>query len=210
MAQMLGLTIFNIFLTLVTGLPAPDVTLSMPNGFTDHGNNDLYCTPSQWYDVLIFFAINYASHAATVKPRPGQSYMHTVRDIVLTLMYPYTGLARALESLARSSYNNTNDLSKAARAGALCMVFRNKDWKPSWRTRILARMPKDSLPQRPCTHGSGDNVELETGVTGGKVSEKRDAEKSCRALLSRATSIQEDIESFAQSSMGGVPGSPAR
>lgn len=176
MAQVLRLVILNIFLTLVRGLPAHNVTLSVPDGFTNHGNNDLYCTPSQWYDVLFFFALNYASHAATVKSRPGQTYMHTARDIVMSLFYPYTGLMRALESLARSSWT-TNDLRKAARAGALCIVVRNKAWKPSWRSRILARMPNESLPEISCTQSPGDNVELGREVTNGKINKESVAEQ---------------------------------
>lgn len=176
MAQALHLIVFPIFSALVAGLPAHNVTLSVPDGFTDHGNNDLYCTQSQWYDVLVFFALNYASHAATVKSRPGQTYIHTARDVVLSLVYPYAGLMRALESLARSSWT-TNDLTKAARAGALCIVVRNKDWKPSRRTRILAGMPNGSLAETSCDQIPGDSVELETEVTGGKINKETVAEQ---------------------------------
>lgn len=179
MAPILQSIIFTIFLTLVAGLPAHNVTLFVPDGYTDHGNNDLYCTSSQWYDIIIFFAVNYASHAATIKSRPGQTYMHSARDAVLTLIYPYTGLARALESLARSSHS-ANDLRKAARAGALCIIIRNKDWKPSWRTRILARMPKGELSETPCIHTPGDNLEPEIGVTEGEFGKEIGVQQACR------------------------------
>ena len=194
MAQILRWAVFNILLTLVKGLPAHNVTLSVPGGFTNHGNNDLYSTQSRWYNILIFFALNYASHAATVKSRPGQTYMHTARDVVLSLLYPYAGLMRALESLARSSWT-TNDLTKAARAGALCMVVRNKDWKPSWRTRILARMPNENLPETSCIQDPGENVELETEVTGGKISMERVAEQGVLDPSSNVISIETHLSS---------------
>ena len=170
---------FNMFLTLVTGLPAHNVTLSVPDEYTNHGNKDLYCTRSRWFNILTFFALNYASHAATVRPRPGQTYMHTALDVVVSLTYPYAGLMRALESLARSSWT-TNDMRKAARAGALCMIVRNEDWKSSWRTLILARMPKESLPVSSCIQDSGDNVEVEFEATDGKINKESVAEQTVR------------------------------
>ena len=102
--------------------PGHNITITVPEGFSNHGNKHLFCEPTKWYHILLFFFVNYLSHAATVKARPGQSTAQSIIDFVSALFLPYSGLMRAVEMIAKSSKPGTSGLRKAANAGALCMV----------------------------------------------------------------------------------------
>ena len=108
----------------VSSHPSYNVTVTVPEGFSNHGKDGLFCVPTKWYNIVIFFAVNYASHAATVKSRPGQTYSHSVRDVILALAFPYSGLLRAIDTISQFSWPNEHALVKAARADALCMISR--------------------------------------------------------------------------------------
>ena len=109
-----------------------NITVSVPNGFSNHGNDHLFCIPNRWYNILWFYAINYAAHAATVKSNPGQTLIFSVRDFVFALLWPFSGLLRALETLRRNAWplRGLDELNRAARANALCTVARSEDWEP--------------------------------------------------------------------------------
>jgi len=115
--------------------PMRNITISVPEGSSNHGDPKLLCTPIKWYQILIFFAVNYLSHAATVKSRPGQQWRSVAGDVVAALFLPHSGVMRAVETYWRWSWPGDDDLLKAARAGALCTVIRNDDWVPKAHTR---------------------------------------------------------------------------
>lgn len=49
--------------------------------------------------------------------------------MVLALFLPSSGIMRAIDSIIRrTNFRKMNELEKAAKAGALCMVIRTKDW----------------------------------------------------------------------------------
>jgi hypothetical protein len=56
----------TILCAAVSGLPATNpninITISVPEGTSDHGNPNLLCTPTKWLDVLVFFFANYLAH----------------------------------------------------------------------------------------------------------------------------------------------------
>ena len=108
-------------LTIADCLPTPNITIPAPEGFSNHGRDDLFCVPIKWYNILIFFFTNYISHAATVKTRPGQKFRHAARDFFIALAFPYSGLLRALSAFFEFSWNK-NALTKAYHAGALWVV----------------------------------------------------------------------------------------
>lgn len=111
--------------------PMMNITISVPEGTSNHGDPDLLCVPSKWTNILLFYAVNYLAHAVTVKSLPGEKLANTVFFIALALIYPYSGLLRGLEAIARrAAWFRGNELQRAARAGALCVVVRNKRWKP--------------------------------------------------------------------------------
>lgn len=115
-----------LFAPGASSLPKHNITINVPDGFSNQGEDDLFCVPTKWYHVFVFFAVNYLAHAVTVKTRPGQTWVHTTRDVILALAAPYFGLYRALETLRRSSWKADSDLTRAAKAGALCTVVKDK------------------------------------------------------------------------------------
>ena len=116
-------------LTVAGCLPTHNITVPAPEGFLNHGRNDLFCVPIKWYNILIFFFTNYITHAATVKSRPGQKFRHAARDFIFALEFPYSGLLRVLSALFEFS-RRKHALTKAYHAGALWVVeeydFRNR------------------------------------------------------------------------------------
>lgn len=120
---------------LPTANPNVNITISVPEGTSDHGDPNLLCTPTKWLHVLVFFFANYLAHAATVKALPGESTIDLAFAVFLAIVFPFSGVARGLEAIVRHasfSWHNKSffcdDLQTAARAGALCIVVRNEDW----------------------------------------------------------------------------------
>ena len=126
-------------------LPKHNITVTVPDGFSNHGNDDLFCLPATWYEIAIFFVVNYGSHAVTVRSRPGQTYFHAARDIMYALLCPFSGVQRAIDSFGRSSWPSENNFIKAARAGALCIVVRNQEWRATRDTHIADKPSKQQL-----------------------------------------------------------------
>ena len=98
-----------------------NITITVPVGTSNHGDPNLLCTPAKWYEVLLFYAVNYLAHAVTVKALPGEQLGDTIAVIFAALIYPYSGVLRGIEAIARhAAFSSGNALQKAARAGALC------------------------------------------------------------------------------------------
>lgn len=108
-------------LTVADCLPTHNITVPAPEGFFNHGQNNLFCVPIKWYNILIFFFTNYIAHAATVKSRPGQKFRHAARDFLLALAFPYSGLLRSLSAISEFSRSKLA-LKRAYYAGALWIV----------------------------------------------------------------------------------------
>lgn len=137
-----------------------NLTLTVPEGSTNHGNPNLLCTPASWYDFIIFFFTNYFAHAATVILEPGQSLESTGLCILLALTLPGTGVARAIRAIwNHAATERKNPLKRAARAGALCMVLKKPKDGPYARLLNLQILRRE----RP--------VEIETGDTEEKTAE---------------------------------------
>ncbi|PMD51483.1 uncharacterized protein K444DRAFT_620586 [Hyaloscypha bicolor E] len=124
--------------TIVEGLPTAspniNVTISVPAGTSDHGDPNLLCTPTKWFDIFTFYLANYFAHAATVKALPGESTTDLAFAVFLAIAFPFSGIARGLQAIARHASFSwgqksvCGDLQTAARAGALCIVVRNEYW----------------------------------------------------------------------------------
>jgi hypothetical protein len=118
---------------------AANLTNSTIPGTIDHGDN-LICTPTNWYNIVIFFVGNYFAHAATIKSYPGERTWSLTIATVSALLIPTTGLIRGINSIARNAKFKRKrfwtaawhdaDYQTAAAAGSLCMVVRKKSWKP--------------------------------------------------------------------------------
>ena len=156
-------------------LPKHNITVTVPDGFSNHGNDDLFCLPATWYQIATFFLINYGSHAVTIRSRPGQTYYHAGRDIMYALLCPFSGVRRAIDSFGRSSWPSENQLIKAARAGALCIVVRNQEWQATRDSHIADKTSEQRLA------GPTTIQEVQSGASTDEPSNQ----------LAGATSIQE-------------------
>jgi hypothetical protein len=105
-------------------------TITVPEGTSNHNDPNLLCTSSGWQDIIIFYLGNYIAHVATIISFPGESARSKLRVSVASLLFPVSGLMRGLLTILRYASFGKTDLQKAARAGALCMVVRNQDWRP--------------------------------------------------------------------------------
>lgn len=148
-------------------LPKHNITVTVPDGFSNHGKDDLFCLPATWYQIAIFFAINYGSHAVTIRSRPGQTYYHAARDIMFALLCPFSGVRRAIDSFGRSSWPSENHLVKAARAGALCIVVRNHEWQAPRDSHIADKPSKQQLA------GATSNQEVQSDDSIDKTSKQQ-------------------------------------
>ncbi|QSZ32910.1 hypothetical protein DSL72_002491 [Monilinia vaccinii-corymbosi] len=122
--------------TILPGRPLTNITIQVPNSTTQHGNEHILCLPitkEYWPSiaaVMIFFATNYLAHAATVESSPGDDALLHACNAILALLFPMSGLLRALNAIVRMPSLAKNELEKACRAGALCMVVRAPHWRP--------------------------------------------------------------------------------
>ena len=157
-------------------LPKHNITVTVPDGFSNHGRDDLFCLPATWYQIATFFVINYGSHAVTIRSRPGQTYYHAARDIMFALLCPFSGVRRAIDSFGRSSWPSENHFVRAARAGALCMVVRNREWQVPQDSHIADKPSKQHLA------GGTSNQEVQSDDS---------IDKSSKQQLVGAASVQE-------------------
>lgn len=141
MISALALLIFS-----VSAAPTPDsklqnITIAVPEGSTNHGSKEILCTPAQWEDILVFFITNYVAHALTVVVLPGEGPVSHLTNALTSLLFPAFGAYRGLRAIfvgyetikkkfGDQSSEEEQDLRKARRAGALCMIVRSGDWVP--------------------------------------------------------------------------------
>ena len=105
----------------------------------NNGDN-LFCTPTNWYDIGVFFLGNYISHALTIKAYPGEATTSVLIAAFGALLIPATGLIRGVNAIARNAKFKRNkffsaifrapDYQTAAASGALVMLVRKKSWRP--------------------------------------------------------------------------------
>lgn len=120
----------SIFTVLVAGAALKNITITVPDGTTGHGDPDLLCRPANWKDVIVFYLGNYVAHAATVITVPGELTESVIVTILFAILFPTSGVMRGARAIASFARSATNDLQKAACAGALCMVVRTEHWRP--------------------------------------------------------------------------------
>ncbi|KAL6409957.1 hypothetical protein AUP68_06364 [Ilyonectria robusta] len=106
------------------------INVSVPVDTDQHDNPHLVCPPSKWYHILLFYLVNYFSHAATVRSIPGELMLSTIYNAIFALFLPYSGVLRGIEAIVRHGMFYSDELRRAARSGALCIVIRTKDWEP--------------------------------------------------------------------------------
>ncbi|KAK5110772.1 hypothetical protein LTR85_000734 [Meristemomyces frigidus] len=142
-----------------------NLTVQMPPSATLLDNRRVLCVAgSPWKEallVVVFFATNYFAHAATVKSTPGDTTTITVRNIVLAVVFPMSGLMRALNAIARMARFGASEIENACRAGALCMVVRSSDWTPKEGDAVKATVVKYKQQDMPDNEEGDDDVTAE-------------------------------------------------
>ena len=109
-----------------------NLTVSVPDGTTNHGNPRLLCTPPGWSDFVIFYFANYFAHAGSIILEPGISVRRTLVLIFAALVLPASGINRAVSALWRRALTErANQLKRAARARALCIVLKVPEHGPA-------------------------------------------------------------------------------
>ncbi|KAL3490727.1 hypothetical protein BJX62DRAFT_237841 [Aspergillus germanicus] len=104
-----------------------NLTISVPEGSTGHGDPQLLCTPPRWYEYILFFFTNYLAQATTVTAVPGQTFTETIFLAIAALLAPSSGVIRAVDILMRRpAFRLRNPLKQAAAARALCMVVKTR------------------------------------------------------------------------------------
>ncbi|KAJ7429482.1 hypothetical protein B0H11DRAFT_1767456, partial [Mycena galericulata] len=129
--------ISHSLLARTVSVPLQNITITAPIGTSQHGDAHLLCVPTGTWDVIVFFLGNYIAHAFTVRAYPGESLIDFTWATIAALFLPTsgiirgaTGIIRGTTGILRKGFVARTPLEMAARAGALCMVVRTKDWKP--------------------------------------------------------------------------------
>jgi hypothetical protein len=112
--------------------------------------------------MVIFILVNYVTHAMTVKPLPGEKSMSIALYQFIALLFPFTGAWRGLRAIKLAARYGEDDLQRALRAGALCVVARTVDWRVQSGEEIAGcalRGAKlvDSVSNLPMAHISVDS-----------------------------------------------------
>jgi hypothetical protein len=110
--------IFTFFLPSSIALPL----LSPPEA--------LPCEPTTWRDIFLFFLVNYAAHAATAPPQPGERSSWGISWKFISLLFPFTGLFRSASIIFKDCCFGEDELGKALAVGALTVAARTKLWQP--------------------------------------------------------------------------------
>ena len=160
---LLHITLFILcFPGVATSRPTQNITLQVPYGTTNHGDPDSLCIPPTWVDIASFLLFNYVAHGATVVSYPGERWSFTFRVVVTAILFPTTGVKRALNLIFRHprlTLTSKSDLDVAARSGALCMLVRSRSWKPREGDNIrnaLINNPRNILSRRGRKTGRSD------------------------------------------------------
>ncbi|PVH97184.1 hypothetical protein DM02DRAFT_89579 [Periconia macrospinosa] len=137
--MMSSLMVALILTASAAALTLQNITLPLPQGTTNHATPGLLCTPAKWSDIITFYLVNYVAHAATVLTRPGERSADYLVSAIGSLLYPALGMFRGIEAiLGGAIFARNDDLRKAARSGALCMVVRGKDWRPAYDEKAIS------------------------------------------------------------------------
>lgn len=133
---------FSVFTIPVVAAALKNITISVPEDISNHGDPNLVCTPASWTSVVLFYLGNYFAHAATVKFEPGERAIGMICDGIGSLLFPAFGALRGVTAITSLAIFAKSDLQKAARAGALCTVVRRSSWKPKAGDVVLGAMQR--------------------------------------------------------------------
>lgn len=122
-------------LLILAPLPSSPYPLT-PRAQITVNPGDTYCRPAEWNDILLFFFLNYVTHAFTLKSYPGDGLVYSLPLNFLAMLFPYAGVLKAWDSIRIVQLGQKSDLGRAKTAGALCVVARDDDWRPEGGERV--------------------------------------------------------------------------
>lgn len=88
------------------------------------------CVADSNFKIAQFFALNYVTHAFTLRTGAGYKASYSIMFSVIALFLPYYGLLMACRSMESWAMDAKGSLEHAGRASALCVVARTKYWRP--------------------------------------------------------------------------------
>lgn len=94
---------------------------SSPQTFSAN-SGDIFCRPTNKFDVAKFFLFNYGLHALTVITEPGSGAFVTTIAVIQAVLSPYASMIEALSTIARCARFRGSPLRQAHYATALCMA----------------------------------------------------------------------------------------
>ena len=163
MPRKLYLITWASLFTVVISLPTHNVTVTVPEGYSNHGNFKLFCVRTEWHQVLTFFAINYLAHTVTVRSRTGQKFIHSARGVLLTLAFAASGLLRALSAFWEFTWPTGNGLVKAYHAEALWIVQSNRVGSDVYKNHPAFLRPNKISLARQQSSNSNQAPKVESG-----------------------------------------------
>lgn len=193
--------------SLVSAAPLRNITITVPEATSNHGDPRLLCTPTTATDVAVFFLGNYFAHLGTIILLPGEAPLAVFFSMLSTLFYPVSGVRRGIEAIRKhakfrkqtpeerqertllrtvitAGLKTRTAFETALRAGALCEVVRTPDWKPR---------PKDHiqhiqiLPQPPVSGEikRQDEISNRDATEGGPLQHDRRADIQKHTIVAR-------------------------
>jgi hypothetical protein len=115
-------------------LPALSFALPIPIAKTIR---TVVCNPTDWQSLLLFFLVNYASHAATVPLSPGGTLITNLPWVTIALMFPLAGLGKSVALILTQGlyvderFRTAPEVRRAAIRGAFVVAMRTPQWKPA-------------------------------------------------------------------------------
>jgi hypothetical protein len=131
--------LFMPLMAVAASLPQ-NITITVPNGTSNHGDPHLLCIPTKAIDVAFFFLVNYVAHAATINSSPGEHLIPTIVRILFALAFPVSGIIRGLRGIYQAAIFIKDPLQAALTADALCEVVRTKYWQPKDGDEVRIRL----------------------------------------------------------------------
>ncbi|KAM7196255.1 hypothetical protein V8F20_007095 [Naviculisporaceae sp. PSN 640] len=178
------LLICFVAVTLAAELDDDECPVNIP-GYTHHGACDLFCKEASWTDVAVFFFGNYVVHAATVISNPGQPIMTSIATVIIAILFPGSGMFKALSAIYSQAVFAPMELQQAARAGALCVVRKRNPSEISSRRGKTEEAHSDN--GRVIQQGQNGTIEATTEPEVREDIEEQGRELRDRGVLSTTT-----------------------
>jgi hypothetical protein len=122
-SHLLHVPIVFAFIALASAIPIPIPALSTRAPST----SDLSCGPATWDTIVLFYILNYGTHAFTIKRRTGEGLFNYGLSVLGALLVPYFGIVRACGAILKAKVGGETQLQHALRMQVLCTVVRDTD-----------------------------------------------------------------------------------